>query len=85
MYNIEEKYIIGTVYGLADMAGNIFYVGSTYSPLNVRLGQHISEAKSRAYYGPARRGKKCDMIVRLKYKVQMVVLLQNKRQLVRME
>lgn len=37
----------GKVYSLADLEGNVFYVGSTTGDMYSRLSQHLSQARSK--------------------------------------
>lgn len=54
------------IYTLSDESGDVFYVGSTTKRLEIRLAQHISNAKQNKKYGNKRKD---ELIRKLNYKI----------------
>lgn len=48
--------VFAKIYGLYDLSGNIFYVGLTTSPVELRLSQHLCDA--RQSYNKSQRVKR---------------------------
>lgn len=59
------------IYTLSDESGNVFYVGSTVKRLEIRLAQHISNAKCNKKYGNKRKD---ELIRNLDYKITATIV-----------
>jgi hypothetical protein len=59
------------IYTLSDDLGNVFYVGCTVKRLEVRLAQHISNAKLNKKYGNKRKD---EHIRSLNYKITATIV-----------
>lgn len=67
--------MLGSVYSLSDLDGNIFYIGATTISVKKRFGHHISVAKSLA---KGKKSRSCTQsalkIIKLDFNVECKIL-----------